>query len=118
MIFNPGETNIICTDVEKSLAFYRDILGFTFVEEDQGAVRLSLFGKHYLLLPFANHPRPTWEYGSTPQISFDLLVDDLEQAFNYLSQHDVAFAQEWSAGDPNFMIFDPDQLVIEIVASA
>ncbi|MFT7587120.1 MAG: catechol 2,3-dioxygenase-like lactoylglutathione lyase family enzyme [Cellvibrionaceae bacterium] len=118
MVFKSGETNIICTNLEKSLVFYQDILGFIFVEEEQGAVRLVLSGRYYLLLPFASQTRPTWEYCSAPDISFDLLVDDLEQAFHYLKAHRVKFAQKWSANESNFLIYDPDRLIIEIVEAA
>lgn len=115
MQFQPGETNIICTDAQASLRFYRDVLGFTLVEEEAGAYRLSLNGLYYLLLPFATNPKPSWEYCSTPEISFDLMVDDLEAAYQYLKSHNVQFAKPWTKGQPNFFVQDPDGLVLEVV---
>ena len=41
MRFSPGETNVICTQLERSLVFYRDVLGYRVVEEEDGAVRLA-----------------------------------------------------------------------------
>jgi len=115
MRIRPGEINILCRDAAASLRFYRDVLGFTFVEEDDGATRLSCDGRHFLLLPFAPEPRPEWPYGSRPEISFDLHVDDLPAAVAHLRAHGVRFARPWSRGDRSAIVRDPDGLVIEIL---
>ena len=41
MEFRAGEINIICTDVEKSLKFYRDVLGFTPEQDEEGFYHLK-----------------------------------------------------------------------------
>lgn len=115
MQFRPGEVNIICRDVAVSLAFYRDVLGFTVVEVEDGAVRLAAGDRHFLLLPFATAERPKWDYVSTPDFSFDLMVDNLAAAFTYLQEKGVTMAQPWKSGEPSFIIQDPDGLFIEII---
>ncbi|MCA9838631.1 MAG: hypothetical protein KC422_17060 [Trueperaceae bacterium] len=49
MNFEPGEINIICTHLTASRHFYEEILGFEFIEEEQGAVRLSCKQQNFLL---------------------------------------------------------------------
>jgi len=53
MKFSVGEINIVCTALDRSLRFYRNVIGCSVVEEEAGAVRLQLGDKHLLLLPFA-----------------------------------------------------------------
>ncbi len=115
MHFQPGETNIICRDAKASLRFYRDVLGFTLVEKENGAVRLSAAGRTYLLLPFATEPRTEHSYCATPEFSLDLYVENLEEAYAYLKEHDVQFIREWEKGKPSCIIRDPDGLVIEVI---
>ena len=40
MQFKPGEINIICSDLQQSLHFYRDLLGFSVEIDDQGFYHL------------------------------------------------------------------------------
>ena len=117
MKFRSGEINIVCTDLKKSLKFYQNILGFTFVEEEDGAVRLKNDSIYYLLLPFAKHPHPKTPYCHTAEYSFDLLVSDLSQAYIYFKDHGVSFEKEWKKGEQNFIIIDPDNMFIEIVGT-
>ena len=44
MRFRMGETNIICTDLERSLHFYRDLLGFEALEPEGPAWHLECDG--------------------------------------------------------------------------
>ncbi|KAA3648144.1 MAG: VOC family protein [Chloroflexi bacterium] len=113
--FEPGETNILCTRLDKSLHFYRDILNFQFVEEEEGAVRLKCGDGYYLLLPFAQSQSSADGYLSVATFSIDLLVNDLEAVVSYFKENDVVFAEDWEAGKPNFVIRDPDGLFIEVV---
>lgn len=115
MKFESGELNIICTDLEASLYFYKDILGFEFVKDDEGAVRLKNGDSAYLLLPFAQGRQPASPYCSLAMLSFDLLVPDLGSAFEYLKQKQVKFETEWQEGKPSFVIKDPDGLFIEVI---
>jgi len=115
MIFTPGECNIICSDLSKSRKFYEDILGFEFVENDSGAVRLSLGNRFFLLLPIASEKRPSAKYCSLPEISLDLQVKDAKAAFEYLQNKDVEIVQELDEEESWFVIADPDGNHWEIV---
>jgi len=117
MKFSPGEINIICTQLDKSLAFYRDVLGYHVVEKDNGAIRLALGAQFLLLLPIASSPAVHSPYGTSAEVSFDLLTTDLAAAVGYLESCNVKFEKPWQAEDPSVVILDPDGLRIEIVAS-
>ena len=118
MKFKTGEINIICSDLERSLVFYRDILGFTLIKQEGIACRLRCDNTHFLLLPVANSSRPREPYCSKPIISIDLLVDDIEKAYIYLKENNVAFEAEWKPGSSRFFIRDSDGLIIEIIESS
>ncbi len=115
MKFRSGEINIVCTDLKKSLEFYQNMLGFDFIEEDSGAVRLKNDSTCFLLLPFAKETRPKATYCHNSDFSFDLLVSDLSEAYKFFKEHGVSFDKEWKEGEQNFVIIDPDNLFIEIV---
>ena len=115
-MFKVGENNLLCTDVQASQAFYTDVLGFTVVGEEDGAVRLKKDGRFLLLLPVAKNGNPTQEYGPVAGLSFDLLVSDLASAIAYLKEKGVEFARDWNPGDePYAVIKDPDGVFIEVV---
>jgi catechol 2,3-dioxygenase-like lactoylglutathione lyase family enzyme len=115
MKFSAGEINIICSDLGKSLSFYRDILGFVLVEREENACRLKCGDTCFLLLPVAESQSAREPYCSEPTISFDLMVDDIEKANIYFKKHEVEFESEWEPGSPRLFIRDPDGLVIEII---
>ncbi len=118
MEFSVGEINIICTALDRSLRFYRDVIGCNFVEEEAGAVRLELGGRHLLLLPFAKTVAMADAYCSRAEITFDLLVEDLARAAGNFEAHGVEFEKVWEEGAPSFVIRDPDGLRIEVVSGA
>jgi catechol 2,3-dioxygenase-like lactoylglutathione lyase family enzyme len=114
--FNPGEINIICTDLERSRKFYCDILGFeVIVREGNSALHLRCGERPFLLLAVAGSPSTTVPYCTVPAVSFDLNVADIEETVAYLRDHNVVFESDWQPGDSYVFIRDPDGLVIEIV---
>jgi catechol 2,3-dioxygenase-like lactoylglutathione lyase family enzyme len=115
MNFETGEINIICAELDRSLTFYRDILGFVLVEREGIACRLKCADRYFLLLPVADSPRPREQYCSMPSISFDLLVDDIAKARKFLQEKKVEFDAEWKPDSTRFFIRDPDGLVIEVI---
>ncbi len=115
MRFSIGEINVICTDVDKSLRFYRDVLGFEPVEEEGPARRLKYGSTYVLLLPVAGASGPPEPYCSVPTFSFDLLVDDIEAAYNYLEGKGVEFEEPLERGSRRFFVRDPDGLVLEVI---
>lgn len=112
MVFKSGETNIICTNIENSLKFYKNILGFEFVEKEGIAIRLRNGDNKFLLLPVAKSPRISAPYCTTPEYSLDLLVNSLPDAIAHLKSHNIVPEKqdEYSA-----IIRDPDGLVIEVI---
>ena len=114
--FEPGETKIDCSDLERSLAFYGDVLGFEAVEtQGAGAIHMGCGGRPFLLLAVARSPLPRVTYCEIPAISFDLQVSDIEQAIAHFRVLGVAFEPEWQEGSDHVFIRDPNGLVIEIL---
>lgn len=115
MKFTTGEVNIICTNLEKSLAFYRDILGFTPMIDEDGFYHMQCGTLQFLLLPVAKQSVTLAEYTAIAQFSVDLIVDDLKAAYQYFREYHVTFAMDWHEGATMFVIRDPDGLPWEIV---
>jgi catechol 2,3-dioxygenase-like lactoylglutathione lyase family enzyme len=115
MKFEPGEINIICSDVGASLRFYQDILGFAPEKDEEGFYHLHFGKRVYLVLPFAQHPMQIADYGTVPQFSMDLIAADIKAAYEYFKEHGVAFAQKWQEGEVMFVVRDPDGLPWEII---
>ena len=115
MQFKPGEINIICSNLERSLAFYRDLLGFEVVSIEDGAWHLKCGGVPFLLLPFAKTTPDRKPYCQEPAVSFDLVVEDLGLAYEFFKGNNVEFEMEPESEGSYFFIRDPDGLVIEIV---
>jgi len=112
-----GEINVICTNLEQSLIFYRDVLGFNVMGEEEGAVHLSCGNHAFLLLPIAKTRRELKPYETVTEFSFDLLVNDLKSASDYLKSKNVSFDKMYKEGESYAVIRDPDGLAIEIVQS-
>jgi catechol 2,3-dioxygenase-like lactoylglutathione lyase family enzyme len=110
-----GEINILCTDAFRSLLFYRDVLGFEVLSEEEGAYHLRCGGIGFLLLAVAKTARLQLPYCATPEFSIDLLVEDLKATYDHLQSHKVTFVSEWKPNASRFFIRDPDGLVFEII---
>ncbi len=115
MKFYNGETNIVCSNLENSLKFYKDILGFEFIEEDGEAVRLKLCNQYYLLLPVAQQRIERNKYCEFPEVSLDLMVDNILEAEKYFKNLNVEFVKTLKDGEKWFIISDPDGLVLEVI---
>ena len=110
-----GEINIICSDAQRSLRFYRDVLGFDMVEEEAGAYRLRCGATTFLLLPIAGPSPPRHPYCSVPEFSIDLMVEDIRTAHSQFVEIGAEFASKWKPGDRRFHVRDPDGLVFEVI---
>lgn len=115
MEFEAGEINILCSDIEKSLSFYKDVLGFEIIEHEDGAVRLKCIDKIFLLLPFAKKYERKAKYGSIPEISFDLYVNDISLTVDYLKSHKIKILKPLTQKENWIVISDPDGLAIEVI---
>ena len=117
MKFSPGETNVICTQLDRSIEFYRDTLGYQIIEEEDGAVRLALEDRFLLLLPLASDPAVESSYYQHAELTFDLRTSDLAAAARHLMDCNVTFEKPWNPGDSYIVIKDPVGLRIEVVES-
>ncbi len=116
-MFSLGEINIICTDIQRSLHFYVDILRFEILEQEEDCYHLRCDNHLFLLLPVAHSPLEMTPYCSVPTFSADLLTPDLESAYHYFLSHNITFERLWQPQARSFIIRDPDGLVWEIIAS-
>jgi catechol-2,3-dioxygenase len=89
-----GEINIICSDLDRSIRFYRDVLGFEVLEQEDVACHLRCGQTRFLLLAIAPSKSSPLPYSQTPEFSIDLLVDDLAEVVHYLKAHKIEFISE------------------------
>jgi catechol 2,3-dioxygenase-like lactoylglutathione lyase family enzyme len=115
--FRPGETNIICRDLDRSLHFYVDVLGFSELGREMGCVHLSLGSRRFLLMPWAKEDREPAPYLREPGFSVDLEVDDLDAAQTWLESHGITAYRGENYSDGLFVIQDPDGNCWEILVS-
>ena len=110
-----GEINIICTDLDRSITFYRDVLGFELLKREKLACHLRCGHINFLLLAIAQSRPPNLPYGRTPTFSIDLLVDDLTNVVAHFKAEQVEFVSEWAPNEKRVFIRDPDGLVFEVI---
>lgn len=115
MKFEVGEINILCSDIKRSLNFYKNVLGFEVIEIENGAVRIKCIDKIFLLLPVGNKTVRTALYGTIPEISFDLYVDNIIETVEYFESHKIQILKPLSHEDKWIVISDPDGLAIEVI---
>jgi catechol 2,3-dioxygenase-like lactoylglutathione lyase family enzyme len=118
MQFKVGEINVICSDIERSMHFYHEILGMDLVGREGRARRLRSHQMHILLLPTAIRPKAQEVYPEVPTISFDLMVDDLRSAHRHLYERGAELDFPLDPSARSFHVCDPDGLVLEIIAAS
>ena len=84
-----GQIHISCTDLERSIAFYRDALGVPFLFEVPGQP-MAFFDCDGVRLYLGEPESP--EFRSQPVLYFR--VDDLDEAHRALTERGVAFVDE------------------------
>lgn len=115
---------IICSDYEKSKAFYTEILGLEIVREVYRAKRqsykldLSLNGEYVLeLFSFPNPPKRLSQPEAFGLRHFAFEVDHLESEIEKLRQKNVLTEEirvDEFTGKRFTFFFDPDNLPIEL----
>jgi catechol-2,3-dioxygenase len=115
MQFQIGEINVICSDIERSMHFYHEILGLDLVGREGRARRLCSDRTSILLLPTAVRPKAQEIYTEVPAISFDLVVKDLKSAYRHLYEGGVELDSPFDPFSRSFHVRDPDGLILEIV---
>jgi catechol 2,3-dioxygenase-like lactoylglutathione lyase family enzyme len=114
MEFRPGEINIICSNLDRSVAFYTEVLDFQMLEREEPFAHLMCGAQSFLLLAVTN-PKDAPPYCSEPTISVDLYVDDIDAAVAHFEEMQVTIAREYDPEQKSIFIRDPDGLVFEVI---
>lgn len=115
---------IICSDLERSKAFYTEVLGFTIVREIYRAEResykidLALNGAYIIeLFSFSNPPKRVSRPEATGLRHIAFEVDHLANSLLFLDQVGVVYEPvriDETTGKQFTFIVDPDDLPIEL----
>lgn len=118
-----GHVNLRVADVQRSKAFYRDVLGFRIAEEDpqHGGVFMTL-GEDFHTLDLAQHPSP--DRADMPHaarvgvahVAFQVgTYDALRDAYATLLEHGVKIDRAMDhVNQRSIYFFDPDGNRLEI----
>lgn len=117
---------IRCRDVERSIRFYRDGLGFQVIgprEPDGPSTDLTDQTLNITILPFVGTPGDPPEEGSE-QIHFGIIVPSAAKLYQHLQAHGVTVVRNdiKGRGEPHadmvpigsYKIVDPDGNVIDV----
>lgn len=114
---------IIVSNLEKSVAFYRDLLGLSYVRavEVRGTrgVDLTDGETNLRLLPAQTQNAGATKQANDSSVGFNhigFIVDDLDETYRKLKESKVRFLSQAPADF--FKISDPDGLVIDITSAA
>lgn len=117
-------TAILCSDYEKSKAFYTNILGLEIIQETYRQERqsykldLSLNGEYVIeLFSFPDPPKRISRPEATGLRHIAFEVDDLETAIKALNMKDILAEPiriDEMTGKRFTFIFDPDNLPVEL----
>jgi catechol 2,3-dioxygenase-like lactoylglutathione lyase family enzyme len=117
---------IRCRDVDKSVRFYRDGLGFKEVGPRGNGMDLTDETLNLTILPFVGPPAAAPEEGYE-QIHFGIVVEDSKALYRRLDElgvfsvrHDIKLRGEVAAGvvpEGSYKLLDPDGNVIDVTAN-
>ena len=109
-----GEINVLCRDIDRALAFYRDGLGVREEGREGDAVRLTDGESFVLLLPFADEAASDAPYEEIATISFDVYVPDVQRTVGALE--DAGGRKLTQLGDgEGWAVADADGNVVEVL---
>jgi len=116
-----GHVAINVRDTDKSLAFYRDVLGLEYVRtrdhETFRAVDLTDGETNLALLSFSGQTRLTQRTeGSFGLDHIGFLIDDINYIYNKLKDAKVKFLTQAPADF--FKVEDPDGVVVDIASTS
>lgn len=116
-----GRVRLQIADLERSVAFYQDVLGFRVVEHDAGHATLSAQGEEQVLVELEEKPGalPAARRGQLGLFHFAILLPD-RASLGRFARHAAEVGIQLGAGDhlvsEAFYLHDPDGLGIEVYA--
>ena len=109
-----GEINVLCRDIDKALAFYREALGLREEGREGDAVRLTDGDSFVLLLPFADEAASEAPYEHVATISFDVYVADVRRTVGALEEAGGRKLTQLGDGE-GWAVADADGNVVEVL---
>jgi lactoylglutathione lyase len=121
---------LFVSDVRRSVAFYRDILGFQFAkppndrgcEGRSGDLKIGIYDRSWLAELFSDSPRDAFRRGRQPisgnPFLLSMTVSDLDAVYQHLLAAKVEAITpptEMSWGQRIIFLEDPDGNLLEIV---
>jgi catechol 2,3-dioxygenase-like lactoylglutathione lyase family enzyme len=127
---NPLTPELNVTDLEKSLYFYVDILGFIieYKREEEGFALISI-NNAQLMLDQINKGR-TWKTGNFEYplgrgVNFEIKVKDVDELFKKVKENNIPLymdmEEKWyrrtdhEVGNKQFLIQDPDGYLLRFI---
>lgn len=114
----------ICRDVEETILFYRDVMGFPLVDlvenrDYAGSTHFFLdIGNENLLafFDFPGHPHPEYEetIGGGHHVALSVTDEDFAAIRSRLKEHDIPFMEIEGGHAPNLFVADPNGLRVEL----
>lgn len=123
MINSISATVLFVKNLEKSVSFYRDILGFSVKNTDDGFVAFDVNGHEFALMDINNASKMISSKEVEPEKSgahrvlIASFVEDTDKVFNELSEKGVIFIKEPTTqpwGQRTAYFKDPDGNIWEI----
>lgn len=122
MITGVDHVHVMCKDLDQSIAFYTQVLGFRMLRRvviDQGSSKLEVafVGIGDMLVELFPLPPGTEEVPAAAQQPFGVMVDDMDKTLAGLREHGVDVLEErlgWTFSGRFAAIKDPSGVTIEI----
>ena len=123
------ETVLYVEDMQRSLEFYREVLGFPvlYPSERLSALRVAPYQVLVIITQGADVQPTVLPFGTIPpsdgkgelHVAFGIPPDQLDQWREALERHgvDIESAIEWPEGGHSLYVRDPDQHCVELKTS-
>ena len=116
------EVALYVGELERSVAFYRDVLGFSVVDRDERLVAMGLRGKALVLLCLrgasASRAPGGHDAAGRQHVAFAVRRAALPRWEAWLGARGVAIEErrDWSRGGRSLYFRDPDQHLLELAS--
>ncbi len=124
---NLVHVGVAATDLDRSLRFWRDVLGLQVMDEREGIVVLSDGAHNYTVFQY-NRTRPAHVAGNAGYLHIGVQVANLAETLNRCLDlgleiicDDIDNCRPFDPANPptqSFKVEDPDGIVVDVTASA